>query len=219
MTRPLADHADPVSRAMTAATLAETAATRQAVRPFRSPARAGRKDGPGPPAGTLSREDPTVDEIRFDDIERLKGKIGVTFGPWSESVEITQDMINRFAELTGDHQWIHVDVERAKRESPFGGTIAHGFLTLSLLPRLHGSASWKLTGYGNATNYGANKLRFVSPVRAGAKIHARPRLVGVEAKPKGTQITQEINVHVAGEDRPALIYEMVVLYHPPMTRG
>src|SRR3989454_1382163 len=116
MTRLLADHADPVSRAMTAATLAETAATRQAVRPFRSPARAGRKDGPGPPAGTLSREDPTVDEIRFDDIERLKGKIGVTFGPWSESVEITQDMINRFAELTGDHQWIHLDVERAKRE-------------------------------------------------------------------------------------------------------
>src|SRR5207244_4315616 len=82
--------------------------------------------------------------------------------------EITQDMINRFAELTGDHQWIHVDVERAKRESPFGGTVAHGFLTLSLLPRLHGSASWKLTGYGNAPNYGANKLRFVTPVRAGA---------------------------------------------------
>src|SRR2546422_3737553 len=78
MTRLLAAHADPVSRAMTAATLAETAATRQAVRPFRSPARAGRKDGPGPPAGTLSREDPTVEDIRFDDIERLKGKIGVT---------------------------------------------------------------------------------------------------------------------------------------------
>ena len=160
-----------------------------------------------------------MEEIRFDDIERLNGKIGVTFGAWSESVEITQDMINHFAELTGDHQWIHVDVERAKRESPFGGTIAHGFLTLSLLPRLHGSASWKLTGYGNATNYGANKLRFVSPVRAGAKIHARSRLVGVEAKPKGTQLTQEINVHVVGDDRPALIYEMVVLYHPPMKRA
>jgi acyl dehydratase len=160
-----------------------------------------------------------VEDIRFDDIESLKGKIGVTFGPWSEPAEVTQDMINRFAELTGDHQWIHVDVERAKRESPFGGTIAHGFLTLSLLPRLHGSASWKLTGYGNATNYGANKLRFVSPVRAGAKIHARSRLVGVEAKPKGTQLTQEINVHVVGDERPALIYEMVVLYHPPMKRG
>src|SRR5438093_9777356 len=219
MTRLRADHADPVSRPMPGATRSEAAATGQAVRPLRSRARGGRKDGPGPSAGTLRREERTVDEIRFDDIERLKGKIGVTFGPWSESVEITQDMINRFAELTGDHQWIHVDVERAKRESPFGGTIAHGFLTLSLLPRLHGSASWKLTGYGNATNYGANKLRFVSPVRAGAKIHARSRLVGVEAKPKGTQLTQEINVHVVGDDRPALIYEMVVLYHPPMKRA
>src|SRR5437870_13409488 len=95
MTRLLADHADPVSRAMTAATLAETAATRQAVRPFRSPARAGRKDGPGPPPGTLSREDPTVDEIRFDDSERLKGKIGATFGRWSEPVELTQDVTHR----------------------------------------------------------------------------------------------------------------------------
>jgi acyl dehydratase len=160
-----------------------------------------------------------VEEIRFDDIERLKGKIGDTFGAWSESVEVTQDMINRFAELTGDHQWIHVDVERAKRESPFGGTIAHGFLTLSLLPRLHGSAAWKIAGYGNATNYGANKLRFVSPVRAGASIHARSRLVGVEPKPKGTQLTQEVNLHVVGDERPALIYEMVVLYHPSMKRG
>src|SRR5436309_7658902 len=145
MTRLRADHADPVSRAMMAATLAETAATRQAVRPFRSPARAGRKDGPGPPAGTLSREDPAVEDIRFDDIERLKGKIGVTFGPWSESVEITQDLVTRFAELTGDPQWIHVDVERAKGESPFGGTIARRLLTLSLLRRLQGSASWRLT--------------------------------------------------------------------------
>jgi acyl dehydratase len=160
-----------------------------------------------------------VEEIRFDDIERLKGKISDTFGEWSEPVQVTQEMINRFAELTGDHQWIHVDVERAKRESPFGGTIAHGFLTLSLLPRMHGRASWKITGYGNATNYGANKLRFVSPVPAGAKIHARSRLLGVEAKPKGTQVVQEINVHVAGEERPALIYEMVVLYHPAMKRS
>ena len=89
----------------------------------------------------------------------------------------------------------------------------------ALLPRLHGSASWKLTGYGNATNYGANKLRFVRPVPAGAKIQSRSRLIGVEAKPKGTQITQELNVHVVGDDTPALIYEMVVLYHPAMKRA
>jgi hypothetical protein len=160
-----------------------------------------------------------VEEIRFDDIERLKAKISDGFGAWSEPVEVTQDMIDRFAELTGDHQWIHVDVERAKRESPFGGTIAHGFLTLSLLPRMHGSAPWKLVGYGNATNYGANKLRFVSPVPAGAKVHAHARLIGVEAHPKGTQLTQDVQVHVVGQERPALIYEMVVLYHPPMKRN
>jgi len=159
-----------------------------------------------------------VEEIRFDDIPQLKAKITDAFSDWSEPVDVTQDMINRFADLTGDHQWIHVDVERAKRESPFGGTIAHGFLTLSLLPAMHGRAAWKIVGYGNATNYGANKLRFVSPVPAGAKVHAHSRLVGAEAHPKGTQVTQEIQVHVVGQDRPALIYEMVVLYHPAMKR-
>jgi acyl dehydratase len=160
-----------------------------------------------------------VDDIRFDDIEGLKAKIGDGFGDWSDPLDVTQDMINRFADLTGDHQWIHVDVERAKRESPFGGPIAHGFLTLSLLPRLRGKASWRVAGYGNATNYGANKLRFVAPVPAGGKIHARSRLVGAEAKPKGTQVTQEIQVHVVGSETPALIYEMVVLYHPSAKRG
>ena len=160
-----------------------------------------------------------MEDIRFDDIEGFRGKISDAFGAWSEPVTVTQEMIDRFADLTGDHQWIHVDVERAKRESPFGGTIAHGFLTLSLLPQMRGKAEWRIVGYGNATNYGANKLRFVMPVSAGAQIHARSRLVGVEAKPKGTQVTQEIQVHVVGKDTPALIYEMVVLYHPPMKRG
>jgi len=125
-------------------------------------------------------------------------------------------MINKFAELTGDHQWIHVDVERAKRESPFKGTIAHGFLTLSLLPTLRSGSDHKIVGYGNATNYGADKLRFVSPVPAGSKVRARSRLVAVDGKPKGTQITTEIAVHVSGSERPALLYTMLVLYHPPM---
>ena len=160
-----------------------------------------------------------MEEIRFDDIAALKSKISDTFGDWSDPLEVTQDMINRFAELTGDHQWIHVDVERAKRESPFGGTIAHGFLTLSLLPAMRSKAAWKVVGYGNATNYGANKLRFVSPVPAGAKVHSHGRLIGVESHPKGTQMTQEIAVHVVGSDRPALLYEMVVLYHPAVKRG
>jgi len=160
-----------------------------------------------------------VEQIRFDDIERLKSKISEGFSDWSEPLEVTQEMINRFADLTGDHQWIHVDVERAKRESPFGGTVAHGFLSLSLLPAMRSKPTWQITGFGNATNYGANKLRFVSPVPAGARIQARSRLVGVEAKPLGTQLTQELHVHVVGKEKPAVIYEMLVLYHPPMSRG
>ena len=157
-----------------------------------------------------------MEEIRFDDIAALKTKITDTHGGWSEPVEVTQDMINRFADLTGDHQWIHVDVERATRESPFKRPIAHGFLTLSLLPAMKREPEWKITGFGNATNYGANKLRFASPVPAGSKVHSRSRLVGVEQHPKGTQVTQEIVVYVVGSDRPALIYEMIVLYHPAM---
>ena len=157
-----------------------------------------------------------MEEIRFDDIDSLQKHVSEEFGPWGSELEVTQDMINKFAELTGDHQWIHVDVERCKRESPFKTTIAHGFLTLSLLPSLRAGSNFKIGGFGNATNYGADKLRFVSPVPAGSKVHARSRLVAVDAKPKGTQMTQELAVHVVGSDRPALLYTMLVLYHPPM---
>lgn len=134
------------------------------------------------------------------------------FGPWSEPIEVSQDKINRFADVTGDHQWIHIDVERCKRESPFGGPVAHGFLTLSLLPAFKTSAGWTVVGQRNMVNYGANKLRFISPVPAGTKVHARSRIVSVEPKPQGTQITQETQVHVVGQDKPALIYEGIVLY-------
>ena len=157
-----------------------------------------------------------MEEIRFDDIDGLKARISDEFGAWSKELEVSQDMINGFAELTGDHQWIHVDVERCKKESPFGGPIAHGFLTLSLLPALGGQASYKVVGYGNATNYGADSLRFLSPVPAGSRIHSHGRLAAVEARPKGTLLTQEIAVHVVGQERPALIYRMLVLYHPPI---
>ncbi|MFI5396645.1 MAG: MaoC family dehydratase [Candidatus Binatia bacterium] len=157
-----------------------------------------------------------MEAIRFDDVEKLKSKISDTFGPFGPEIAVTQEMINKFADLTGDRQWIHIDVERAKKESPFRQTIAHGFLTLSLLPVLRAGSDFEIVGFGNATNYGADKLRFVSPVPAGAKVHARSRLLAVEAKPRGTQVTQEINVHVAGSDRPALLYVMLLLYHPPM---
>ncbi len=157
-----------------------------------------------------------MQDIRFDDTDALNAKASNEFGDFGEPIEITQEMINKFADLTGDHQWIHVDVERAKKESPFGQPIAHGFLTLSLLPSLRAPSDYRIVGYGNATNYGADKLRFISPVPAGSKVHAHSRMVAAEAKPKGTQVTQEIAVHVVGSDRPAIVYTMLVLYHPAM---
>jgi hypothetical protein len=162
-----------------------------------------------------------VEDIQFDDIDRLKGKISDTFGEWSDPVEVTQDMINRFAELTGDHQWIHIDVERCRRESPFGGPIAHGFLTLSVLPTLSAKTrdEFMLVGMGNVVNYGSDKLRFLSPVPAGSKIHSRSRLAGVEATPKGTRVAREIAVHVVGSEKPALLYSMILLYQPPRGRA
>jgi acyl dehydratase len=153
-----------------------------------------------------------MESIRFDDIEKLRSKISGDFGPWSRPIALTQEKINQFADVTGDHQWIHVDIERSKRESPFGGPVAHGFLTLSLLPAFEIDNDWKVVGYRNVVNYGANKLRFISPVPAGANVHARQRIVAVEPRPQGTQVTQETQVHVVGNDKPALVYEGIFLY-------
>ncbi|MSW55694.1 MAG: MaoC family dehydratase, partial [Actinobacteria bacterium] len=124
-------------------------------------------------------------EVRFDDIDAINALASEEFGEWGESIEVSQQMINDFAELTGDRQWIHIDVERSLKESPFGGPVAHGFLTLSLMPKL-ATFPVKIAGNGSAVNYGAEGLRFLSPVPAGAKVHARSRLVKAEAKPKGT---------------------------------
>ena len=147
----------------------------------------------------------------FEDLKRRIGE-ETHLSDW---VEITQERINAFAEATGDHQWIHVDVERCKRESPFKGPIAHGFLTLSLLPKLRSRTDFAIVGHGNAVNYGADKLRFLAPVPSGAKVRARSRLTSVEAKPKGTMVKQEIQVGIVGQETPALLYEMIVLYNPP----
>ena len=157
-----------------------------------------------------------MEEIRFDDIEALNTRVSDEFGPWGEQIEVAQEMIDRFAELTGDRQWIHIDVDRARRESPFGTTIAHGFLTLSLLPGMRTKPgqepSYAITGYRNAVNYGSDKVRFISPVPAGSRIHSRSRLVAAEATPKGTKVVREVAVHVVGQERPALLYSMIVLY-------
>ena len=152
-----------------------------------------------------------MNDIRFDDIEALQAAVGEEWSDWSQQIQITQEMINQFAELTGDHQWIHVDIERANA-GPFGGPIAHGFLTLSLLPALSGGTDVALSGFANAVNYGADGLRFLAPVPAGSKVHAHSKLVSAEAKGSGTLIKSEIAVHVVGAEKPSLIYQMLVLY-------
>jgi acyl dehydratase len=153
-----------------------------------------------------------METIRFDDLEKLKTKVSAEFGPWSKPIAVTQEKINQFADVTGDHQWIHIDIERCKRESPFGGPVAHGFLTLSLLPAFEIDSGWKVVGYRNVVNYGANKLRFISPVPAGASVHARQRVVAVDPRPQGMQVTQETQVSVVGNEKPALLYEGIFLY-------
>jgi acyl dehydratase len=152
-------------------------------------------------------------EFQFDDVDGMNAAASDEYGAWGPEIEVTQDMINGFAELTGDRQWIHIDVERATKESPFGGPIAHGFLTLALVPKLN-PGTLRIVGHGNATNFGAGGLRFLAPVPAGAKIHGKSRLVGAEARKNGTLVTTELAVHVVGNEKPSLSYNMQILYLP-----
>ena len=146
-----------------------------------------------------------MEPTRFDDLDALQALASDAFGDFGPRIEVTQQTIDAFAELTGDRQWIHVDVERATRESPFGGPIAHGFLTLSLLPKLAAGASLQVTGHTNAVNYGAESLRFLSPVPAGANVHARNRVVRAEAKSSGTLVTVEWDIRVVDAEKPAVL--------------
>lgn len=135
-------------------------------------------------------------------LEELRGLTGQEVGV-SDWLPVTQEMINRFADLTGDHQWIHVDVERAKRESQFGKTIAHGFLTVSLLPQLARQAVDVRADFKMRINYGFNRLRFVSPVPAGSRIRARFTAQRVT----DNEVTWLVTVEVEGSEKPALVAE------------
>ena len=133
-------------------------------------------------------------------------------GDW---FQVTQEQIDQFADITHDHQFIHVDPERAK-DTPFGTTIAHGFLTLSMLTHLSGSASSappdpaKYAGMLTGINYGFNKVRFVSPVKVGARIRARAVTANAELKGNAVELTRNITVEIEGEEKPALAAEWVV---------
>ena len=146
----------------------------------------------------------------LEELESLQGQ-EVAVSDWSE---ITQQQVNLFAEATGDHQWIHVDVERAKRESPFGAPVAHGFLTLSLLPQFMHNAI-HMEGVKMGVNYGLNRVRFTSPVPVGSRLRARVKLLKVERLDPmpnglvGAQSTWEVTVEREGSDRPVCVAESI----------
>ena len=142
--------------------------------------------------------------IQYKDIPKLAGQELGT----SKWLLVDQAMINKFADTTGDHQWIHVDVERAKRE--IGGTIAHGFLTLSLMANMH-PEDVRFEGVTKGINYGCNKMRFTEPVPAGTRIRMHQKILSVEPKNGGYLMTRENKIEIEGKARPALVAEWLGL--------
>jgi hypothetical protein len=141
-------------------------------------------------------------EVAYADLTSLIGEeMGV-----SDWVVVDQDRVNLFADATGDHQWIHIDVERANRE--MGGPIAHGYLTLSLIPFL-GSGIMRITGVTRGINYGSDKVRFTNMVRVGKRVRMRQKLLNVQPKAGGLQITNECTIEIEGEERPACVAETI----------
>jgi len=127
----------------------------------------------------------------------------------SDWIDVTQDQVNRFADATGDHQWIHVDVERSKRELPFGGTVAHGFLTLALLPRIL-AQSISMPDVKMLLNYGLNRVRFPSPLPVGSKVRGRVVLQSVEEIPGGAQVVWEVTMEREDHEKPVCVAELIV---------
>jgi acyl dehydratase len=144
----------------------------------------------------------------FTSLDELTSAVGETLGT-SDWLEIDQERVDQFAEATGDHQWIHVDVERAEA-GPFGGTIAHGYLTLSLIPLL-GSQVFSLDTPGAKLNYGVNKVRFPHPVRVGKRVRNTVTVNEVTDVPAGKQLTLGHTIEIEDEPKPACVAETVVL--------
>ena len=152
-------------------------------------------------------------EFTLSEISRYSGReLGV-----SSWVTVDQSQINQFAECSGDRQWIHVDVERAKRESPYRAPIAHGYLTLALVAPLQVEIGAVPTDAAAAFNYGLDKVRFLAPVKAGARVRLRVALMGVEPKGAGVVIKTSNTLEIEGSDKPALIAESLGLVTPRKT--
>ena len=142
-------------------------------------------------------------QTTVDGIDGVQGVVGRHLG-YSDWVTITQEQVNRFADATGDHQWIHVDPERAATESPFGGPIAHGYLTLSLLPMLMPQIV-EITGFAMGVNYGTEKVRFPAPVPVGSRVRAGATLDSADPIEGGVAMVVTVIVEVEGGARPAMV--------------
>jgi len=144
-------------------------------------------------------------------IAGLKERVGQHLG-YSDYIEVTQEQVNQFADATGDHQWIHVDPERAKKESPFGGPIAHGYLTLSLGPTLSPQII-RVEGVKMAINYGCEKVRFPSPVLVGSKVRLGAELTDVTDIAGGAQVSMTFTYECEGAPKPACVAEILFRYY------
>ena len=144
----------------------------------------------------------------FTDIDQLAAAVGTDLGT-SDWFEIDQDRVNLFADATDDHQWIHVDEERAA-QGPFGGTIAHGYMTVSLIPALSKSI-FSVETDGPRLNYGLNKVRFPNPVKVGSRVRAQATLAELADVPAGKQLVVRYTIEIEGEEKPACVAETVVL--------
>jgi acyl dehydratase len=143
----------------------------------------------------------------LDELQTLAGGAPVGSSSW---IEIEQPLIDSFAAVSGDRQWIHVDVERARGESPFGSTIAHGFLTLSLLSRMAAEAVSLQLGQSASINYGLNKVRFPAPVPAGCRVRGHFAVLGCGARPGGLEVVWQVTVEAEGREKPVCVAEWVL---------
>ena len=152
--------------------------------------------------------------IDYKDQNALNSLVHEEFNAWSPPLLITQQMIDDFANVSGDKLWIHTDPERCKEQSPFGSTIAHGFLVLSVLSQLPSGddISKQISGYRQIMNYGSDKLRFMAPVPVDHEIHARSRVVDITVHERKTTATLEWEVAVLGSDKPSLMYHMTLVF-------
>lgn len=164
------------------------------------------------PLQDLERNDKGQVKVPVSNLSALYALADNKFTEWSNTIVVDQDLINAFAALSGDDYWLHTSPERAKTESPFKTTIAHGSLVQVLQSKLTIALPFEIVGFQTMVNYGSNRLRFPAPVPAGSIIHGRSKVKDISMSHKGVQLTLEMNIHVQGSEKPSVINDLVILY-------